>query len=406
MSNYTPIESFSTFQVPEFDIAIEGAEPDSRLRFDVIEVSYSDSPDAFDSFEFSLMDWDPIRLEPIYSSPWDENGALKTYATSTGDKPIPILEPGTVISLRMHYRDDNVDGFAKMNPQLMLRGRVASLSTSFPATGVPIAKVRVLSPLAWLGRKKLTGKATGGLIDLIIEACRQIDLQVDLSGISAELRATEEGQASPEHDLDKKDANKVLRDAINQLGLDSHILLDELTGVEQLIIAAPPHERLAITWGRTLLSFNPTVSTAHLSKFVSIVVENPLGSNEEEQRFEVVKGWDDLPELNRDVLGPGVLETILNDLPEDPEPITDPTRHQIAFPEQAVINRLREQARRIVTATGQTVGLPQLRKGSWVELRGLGAKFSGIYIVTKTTHTIGATGYVTTFEAYKEILNA
>jgi hypothetical protein len=406
MTEYKPIEGFSTFRVPEFDIAIEGSEPDSRLRFDVLEVSYSDAPDAFDSFEFSLMDWDPIRLEPIYSSPWDETGALKTYSTSTGDKPIPVLEPGTVVSLYMHYRDDNVDDFAKMDPQLMLRGRVASLSTSFPASGVPVAKVRVLSPLAWLGRKKLTGKATGGLIDLIVEACNQIDLDLDLSGVRADLRATEEGQDAPEHDLDKKDANTVLRDAIAQLGLDSHIALDELTGAERLVIAAPQELRLALTWGRTLLSFSPTVSTAHLSKSVSITVEDPLGSSEDEQRFEVEKSWDDLPELNRNVLGPGILDAILDDLPDDPEPITDPTRHQIAFPEQAVLNRLREQARGIVTATGQTVGLPQLRKGAWVDLRGLGAKFSGIYVVTKSTHVIGASGYLTTFEACKEVLNA
>jgi hypothetical protein len=36
----------------------------------------------------------------------------------------------------------------------------------------------------------------------------------------------------------------------------------------------------------------------------------------------------------------------------------------------------------------------------------LGAKFSGIYVVTKSTHVIGASGYLTTFEACKEVLNA
>lgn len=406
MTEFTPIESFSTFQVPEFDIAIEGGAPDSRLRFDVIDVTYSDAPDAFDSFEFSLLDWDPVRLEPVYSSPWDEDGNVKTYTTSTGDAPIPVLEPGTVVSLWMYYRDDNVGDFAKMDPQLMLRGRVASLSTSFPATGVPVAKVRVLSPLAWLGRKKLTDKATGGLIDLIEEVCGQIELDLDLSGVPAELLSAEQGQDTPEHDLDKKDANTVLKDAIAKLGLGSHVAYDEATGTETLVLAAPPEFKLSLNWGRTLVSFNPAVTTTGLAKSVKITVEDPAGTSEEEQRFEVQKGWDDLPGLNMDVIGPGVLQGIIDDLPDEPEPISDPTKYQVANPEQAVLNRLREMAMGIVTGSGQTLGLPQMRKGARVELLGLGAKFSGIYEVTKSTHTIGASGYTTSFDARKEIFDA
>ncbi len=406
MIEFTPIERFSTFHVPEFDIAIEGADPDSRLRFDVIDVTYTDSMDAFDSFEFSLADWDPVRLEPVYSSPWDENGNAKTYSTSTGDAPIPILEPGTVVSLSMYYRDDNVDDFAKMEPHLMLRGRVASLSTAFPASGVPVAKVRVLSPLAWLGRKKLTGSATGGLVDVIENVCDQIELKVDTSGIPVEILSAEQGQEAPETDLDKKDANEVLKDAIIKLGLGSHVAYDEATEEETLVLAAPLEFNLSLNWGRTLVSFSPTVSTRGLSKTVKITVEDPTGASEEEQRFDVEKGWDDLTGLKRDVLGPDVLDGILDELPDEPDSITEPTRHQLAFPEQAVLNRLREQAMGIVTGAGQTVGLPQLKKGARVELLGLGAKFSGVYEVIKSTHTIGASGYSTTFDARKEIFDA
>ena len=174
MTGFQAIEEFSTFQVPDFDIAIEGAPPDSRLRFDVIDVSYSDALGAFDSFEFNLLDWDPVQLEPVYSSPWDGAGKLKNYSSATGGGPIPVLEPGTVVSLWMYYRDKGQGDPVGMEPHLMLRGRVVSLSTSFPASGVPVAKVRVVSPLAWLGRQKLTGKSTGGLIDMISEVCSQM----------------------------------------------------------------------------------------------------------------------------------------------------------------------------------------------------------------------------------------
>ena len=404
MTEFQPIESFSSFHIPDFDIAIDGGAPDARLRFDVASVTYSDALDAFDSFELSLLDWDPVRLEPVYSSPWDEAGQLKTYATATGDKPIPMLEPGTVLSLWMYYRDSQNN--TAMAPHLMLRGRVVSLSTSFPASGVPMAKLRVLSPLAWLGRKKLSGKATGGLLDLVEEVCGQLSLPVDLSQVPAEIVSTEKGRDAPENDLDKKDANAVLKEALTKLGLGSHVAYDEISGAERLVLAAPQAESLSLTWGRTLVSFAPTVTTANLSKSVKIVVENPQGTSADEQRFEVVRGWDDLAGLDRDVLGPGVLDRILNELPDDPEVLTDPTRHQTQFPEQAVLGRLREQALSIVTGSGQTVGLPQLRKGARVRLLGLGAKFSGIYEVTKSTHTISASGYTTAFEVRREILDA
>ena len=41
-----------------------------------------------------------------------------------------------------------------------------------------------------------------------------------------------------------------------------------------------------------------------------------------------------------------------------------------------------------MTATGTTVGLPDLRAGQRVRIKGVGSRFSGTYFVTKTTHTI------------------
>ena len=406
MTGFQAIEEFSTFQVPDFDIAIEGAPPDSRLRFDVIDVSYSDALGAFDSFEFSLLDWDPVQLEPVYSSPWDGAGKLKNYSSATGGGPIPVLEPGTVVSLWMYYRDKGQGDPVGMEPHLMLRGRVVSLSTSFPASGVPVAKVRVVSPLAWLGRQKLTGKSTGGLIDMISEVCSQIGLSLDLSGVPSEILTAESGLDAPELDLDKKDANTVLKDAITRLGLNSHVTYDAISQTETLVLAAPPDFKLSLTWGRTLTSFNPVVTTTGLSKSVKITVEDPQGSTPDEQRFEVKKSWDDLPGLKRDVLGPGILDAILNALPDEPEPITEPTRHQLKFPEQAVLNRLREQAMGIITGSGQTIGLPQLKKGAKIDLMGLGNKFSGTYEVTKSTHSLGGSGYTTSFDVRKEIFDA
>ena len=52
--------------------------------------------------------------------------------------------------------------------------------------------------------------------------------------------------------------------------------------------------------------------------------------------------------------------------------------------------------------SGSTVGLPDLRSGSVVEVDGLGKRFTGRYFVTGTTHGITNGGYTTQFECRRE----
>ena len=58
---------------------------------------------------------------------------------------------------------------------------------------------------------------------------------------------------------------------------------------------------------------------------------------------------------------------------------------------------LEDIAKETVTADGSTIGLPDLRAGSMLEIDGLGRRFSGQYFVQSTTHTIGDSGYSTEF---------
>ena len=63
---------------------------------------------------------------------------------------------------------------------------------------------------------------------------------------------------------------------------------------------------------------------------------------------------------------------------------------------------LTERQKDMVKGTGTTVGLPDLRVGQRILIKGLGARFSGTYFVTDTTHTIGDSGYTTRFGARRE----
>ena len=54
-----------------------------------------------------------------------------------------------------------------------------------------------------------------------------------------------------------------------------------------------------------------------------------------------------------------------------------------------------------MTIEGTTIGLPKLRPGNHVEIRGMRAPFDGFYYVTKTVHAFGADGFRTRFSAHR-----
>ncbi|HWI13640.1 MAG TPA: hypothetical protein VNT02_05275, partial [Burkholderiales bacterium] len=62
---------------------------------------------------------------------------------------------------------------------------------------------------------------------------------------------------------------------------------------------------------------------------------------------------------------------------------------------------LADLASDMITASGTTVGLPDLRAGRNVKISGLGDRFNGVYFVTQTTHTL-ADGYRTQFTAKRK----
>jgi len=64
---------------------------------------------------------------------------------------------------------------------------------------------------------------------------------------------------------------------------------------------------------------------------------------------------------------------------------------------------LKTQSDKLIEGTGKVIGSPGIKAGTYMMLTGLGIKFSGIYFVTESTHTLGTTGYKTDFKVRKEL---
>lgn len=395
MADFTRIETLGSFHVPAFDIAVDGGSKLDRLKWDVIDVAYSDDVEALDSFEFSLSDWDPLTFEPVYSSPYDSSGAQKSYSGQQGKQKVPLLSPGTALSLSMGYLD-------KDGPlEVMLRGKVVSLSSSFPAAGVPVAKVRVLNPLNDYEKTTLTGKTKGGVLDVLKAVAGQLGIGFDDSAVPADLKAAHKGQTEPVTLLSEFKPVVDIRRLARAIGMNARLV--QAAGGDTLTIAPQADVAYSMAWGKTLIAFTPTVSTRQLVSKVIVRGHNPLAKSADKQKYEGKAEWSDLKLISSPALGSVLLADVIKGLGTTQEVIDKPNELQRLDAAATAKARLRQLGADLIKGSGQTIGLPKLRAGARIELTQLGSTFSGSYEVTKTTHSLGASGYTTSFECRKEI---
>jgi phage protein D len=152
-----------------------------------------------------------------------------------------------------------------------------------------------------------------------------------------------------------------------------------------------------LEWGKSLISFQPTLQTAKQVNSVTV-----RGWNVQTKKpIEKTATRADLVKKGEKIIAPEDLAVTENSLAQKLEIVVD---RGLKDPDEAfkvAKKTLRQLAQGLVEAKGKTIGLPDLRTGSKVEIKGLG-RFDGTYLVTATTHTIGDGGYTTDFSARME----
>jgi phage protein D len=146
-------------------------------------------------------------------------------------------------------------------------------------------------------------------------------------------------------------------------------------------------------WGQSLIELTPTISTRH--QLHSVTVNG--WDRKKKAAFSVTVKYD-----HKELKLPKELTRIIAQTPETTETITDQPVFSEDEAKRKALGALRNQQKLMVTVKGTTVGLPELRAGRHVELGELGARLSGRYLVTATTHTFDHQGYSTKFTARLE----
>lgn len=379
----TAIYTHYDFYVPAFEVKIKGQSLDREVIRDVLSVTYTDSLDKLDSCQLTLNNWDAERREFKYLDQEDYQSPVN-------------FDPGGEIELYMGYHD-------RGGLTLMLRGTITGQSPDFPSGGQPTIQVSALNNLYRLHFKQeveIYEDKTDSQI--VFDVLGKINDQH--SGLNVKLAP------HPAHQLEFPDPYVVLNNEypiifiMQRARANGYALwLDEIRTGDQTesvlhFEPADPRNRAAyeLVWGQSLISFKPTLKTKNQVAKITVRGWNP--DTKEQVSGEAT--WDDLD--FRGLPSTEDMGAVDSALAGSEEIVADEPIRTEDEAKQKAKDHLTRLAKDLVTGSGQVVGLPELRAGRPIFIRGLGKRFSGRYMVTSTTHTIDGNGYLTSFEARME----
>lgn len=159
---------------------------------------------------------------------------------------------------------------------------------------------------------------------------------------------------------------------------------------------SPAPNTIQLEWGKTLMNFSPRLSTAGQVNMVEVRGWDPI----QKQSFSVRvqrsgASTAELAPTGQQQIAQGAggrSERIITDAP-------------VSSAEEAqsyAENVLSQQQQGLITGSGASVGQPDMRVGTELELSGIG-RFNGTYVVEQVTHTVGGSGYQTTFQVRKQL---
>ncbi len=377
------------FYVPQFEVRIEGVGLPRDVLRDVVKLTYKDSIKAIDSFELTVNNWDPSTNSFKYVG-------AETAQSLQGDTPesrrFRLFEPcNKEVQVKMGYAGEL---------RVMLTGNFTTMEPSFPSGGAPTLTVRGLNILHKLRRKQNTRTWRDKKISQVVKSMESsfpIPIEIDRNA---------QGEETPLEFIAQR----------SQYDIDFVFMQARRNGYVVFIQEADPNVRgsrrrlyfgpsqsaripglrdvtFQLEWGKSLIDFKPTLTTANQVK--SVTVQGWQRSRG--QPISATVTLDDR-KLNRNR---DLYELLQRCDPREEVVVDEPvfTRKQARARAIAI---LMDRQKEMVKASGTTVGLPDLRSGKQLRILGIGSRFSGTYFVTETTHTIDDSGYTTKFKARRE----
>lgn len=358
------------YYAPDFLVAVEGREIDPESKGDVLEVKVTMDLENLTSCELTINNWD------------DRNFFFKYSDTRTFDV-------GNRVHVSMGYANAL---------RSMLRGQISTLSPRFPESGPPTINVTVLDGMLKLRDrqpakedvKRWENKADWEVAQVIASR----------NGLRAEV--TQEGETHAEIIQKNQDDATFLMERAKRIDFDCYVQTDPESGDDVLYFTRPTDGRdsrtvrvYRLVWGESLINFSPTLTLSRQVESVTVRGWNPRTKSV----ITYTATADDLPgSSGSGTSGPAA---VANSMPGKGQTVIDAPVGSDEEAKELAISLLAERAYEFITGSGKVIGLPDLRPGDNLELMGLGSRFEGTYYVKKVEHTLGNSGYTTTFEVRK-----
>lgn len=390
LSDLSREPAYQGFYVPHFEIRVAGEAVENAVIRDVSQITYKDDVRQIDSVDITVNNWDDGKARG------GEIGRFKYFGHETAadladeNSLARLFEPGgKQVEIWLGYL-----GALRLVSTVTFQ----SVEPSFPSSGAPTLQVRGLNVLHRLRKVQNSRpwyKARPS--DIARDVGQHAARSAKGPKIAIEIDDDARGKETPidfiaqdnEYDVD------FLLNLARRIGYELTIVSNDppkLRFGPSLRTAAQSNYRLV--WGESLVEFKPRLTTARQVGKVTVQgwdrkTKKPIKVTVDTKDKEVRRINADLHRLVDDELAREELKV-----------------DDMVNSEQEARQRARaimlDQMKQMVTAEGATVGLPELRAGSRLEIDGVGERMSGEYFVTETTHSFSDSGYLTRFKARRE----
>ncbi len=390
-----------TFYVPSVQLKVRGRALGAEVIHDLIEVTYKDSVNEIDSFHIEINNWDADERKFKFAPP------LKTSTQDfTG-----IFDPGTEIELWMGYQNGS-------NMRRMMVGIITSLEPNFTESVAPTLTISGLNQIHQLRGEQHTYSWTDKRdTDIAIELGNK-PIQSGKPGLGIQVKSNpaSDESADPFVFMNNQYDILFLLERARRHGYEVYLDEDPESGKKVLYFGLSQSNAnvpvYQLEWGRSLINFKPTLSTAKQVNEVKVRGWDRTANKPIEFKYDLQTLWKDEGKSKAEIAR---LSQIAKAYASRSEVVTKPPVRTLAEAKQLARATLEDQSKRLIEAAGATLGLPDLRAGCALEIIGFGIRtdingqlqgtssdFDGEYYVTESTHTIGGGGYRTQFFARKE----
>jgi phage protein D len=383
------------FYVPRVEVRVDGTKLKSNVVDDILQITYKDSINDIDSFTIDINNWDAEKRTFKFAPP------LKEYAG--------IFDPGAPVEIWMGYQDDT---------RRMMRGTVTSLEATYPESSAPTLSITGLNELHLLRteqhtRSWLDGDKTD--TDIAKELCG-LPLKKGQAGLGIAIQVNPAPDETPDAFVYMSNQYDIvfLLERARRHGYE--LYLKDNQGVATLYFGLSEdkanHPAYRLEWGKSLINFKPRLSTALQISTVEVRGWDRKSNSVIDEKYSLDDLWKAQGKSKSEI---DRLKQISKAYGDRTDVVTDKPVHTKKEAQQLARSILEDRSKKLIEASGATVGLPDLRAGVALEIVGFGAQtnrneevvgagsdFDGEYFVTETTHTFGNSGYRTEFSARRE----